>query len=103
MEKTFFVTRHKGALDWAAQKGINAQIVTHLSDDVLAQVREGDTVIGILPIHLIAEVCARGARFCHLQVNIPAELRGQELTAEQLNRLGAELIEFSAQRKGAVL
>ena len=63
-------------------------------------VRPGDVVMGVLPVSLAAEVCARGARFLHLSVEVPPELRGQELSADDLERLGAELVEYEVRRKG---
>jgi CRISPR-associated protein Csx16 len=51
---TFFVSRHPGALEWAAQRGIPIDHqVEHL--DVSA-VRPGDSVIGTLPVNLAAGV-----------------------------------------------
>ena len=52
--KTIFVTRHQGAQEWARQTGVVVdQWETHL--DPLA-VSSGDTVIGVLPVALAAEV-----------------------------------------------
>lgn len=62
--------------------------VAHLDP---AEIEAGDQVIGSLPVHLAAEVCARGARYYHLQIELPPELRGNELTAEQMEQCGAEL------------
>ncbi|MDW8324914.1 MAG: CRISPR-associated protein Csx16, partial [Burkholderiales bacterium] len=54
---TWFVSRHPGAIKWAARKGIRVdRQVDHLDVDV---VQAGDVVIGTLPVHLAAEVCAR--------------------------------------------
>lgn len=89
---TWFVSRHPGAIEWMARQGMFIdQPVDHL--DIQAVVG-GDCVIGTLPIHLAAAVCERGARYLHLEVNVPRELRGQELAAEQLQALGARLTEF---------
>jgi CRISPR-associated protein Csx16 len=57
-------------------------------------VQRGDTVVGTLPIHLAARVCEAGARYFHLTLNLPAELRGQELSADHLEALGASLQAF---------
>lgn len=89
---TFFVTRHPGAIEWAGQHDINFdQHLTHLDP---ARISAGDTVIGSLPIHLAAEVCARGARYFNLSIDLPAGLRGQELDAATLDQCTARLEEY---------
>ncbi len=94
----FFVSRHKGAVGWSAQHGLRVDtLVDHLDPQ---EVHEGDTVIGSLPLHLIAKVCERGARFLHLAIDIPAQWRGQELTAEQLSQADARLEEYVVRRIG---
>ncbi len=86
---TYFVTRHPGALDWAAQQGVNVDhVVDHLDP---ASVRPGDAVLGTLPVNLAAEVCERGARYFHLSLTLPPEARGRELSAADLDRFGARL------------
>lgn len=89
---TFFVSRHLGARDWAAAEGIAVdEVIAHLD---MARVRAGDVVIGSLPVNLAAEVCARGARYLHLSLDLPAEARGIELTAEAMRRYGARVEEY---------
>ena len=39
-------------------------------------VTAGDTVIGTMPIYLAAPVCERGARYLHLALHLPNEMRG---------------------------
>ena len=56
--------------------------------------QRGDTVIGTLPVNLAAQVCARGAAYWHLALEMPAKQRGQELSAEDLQALGATLQQF---------
>lgn len=86
---TYFVTRHPGARDWAAQEGITVdQVIDHL-DTLCVQI--GDSVIGTLPVNLAAEVCARGGAYLHLSLVLPPELRGRELSAEQMRAFGARI------------
>lgn len=93
---TYFVSRHCGALDWAAQMGIHVDaVVEHLDPDVI---RDGDTVIGTLPVNLAAQVCERGARYLHLSLELPLELRGRELTADAMRAYGARLQAFHIER-----
>jgi CRISPR-associated protein Csx16 len=90
-----FVTRHAGAVDWAARQGLAARMVSHLDP---ADVGPGDVVMGTLPVHLAAEVCARGARYLHLTLDLPPEARGRDLTADDMARFGAKLEEFIVSR-----
>jgi CRISPR-associated protein Csx16 len=90
---TFFVSRHAGAVEWAARRELIVdRLVTHLD---IAEVRQGDTVIGTLPVNLAAAVCVRGARYLNLSVDLPAAARGRELSADELERYGARLEAYS--------
>ena len=86
---TWFVSRHPGALAWVQRQGLPVdRWVPHLTPD---DIRPGDTVAGTLPVQLAAEVCARGARYLHLRVDLPLADRGRELDADELERAGARL------------
>lgn len=90
--RTWFVSRHPGAVAWARGRRLPIDCwVEHLEP---AEVAAGDTVIGTLPVPQAAGVCARGGRYLHLTLNLPRELRGRELSADDLCLLGAELNEF---------
>lgn len=93
---TWFVTRHPGAIEWARRKGLAVdRQINHLDP---ACVEVGDTVIGVLPVNLAAGVCRKGARYIHLSVDLPAEVRGRELTADELDAFGARLEAYVVQR-----
>lgn len=86
---TWFVSRHAGAIEWAHRNEIHAhRWVSHVGT---CEIAAGDTVIGSLPVHMAAAVCARGARYLHLVLDLPKELRGHELTSEQLTEVKARL------------
>lgn len=88
----WLVTRHPGAVEWAARHGIQwDKHVAHLDPREIAA---GDTVIGSLPINLAAEICNRGARYFNLSLNLPAHLRGRELDAATLTACEARLEEY---------
>lgn len=90
---TYFITRHHGALDWAKATNIDFDIhLTHLSDDIL--LNAGDIIIGTLPINIVYKINQMGVRYLHLSIEIPADLRGVELSHEQLLQCNASLQEF---------
>ncbi|MBS0212206.1 MAG: CRISPR-associated protein Csx16 [Proteobacteria bacterium] len=93
---TYFISRHPGAIDWARAQGIDAQWVRHLD---LASVQSGDSVLGTLPIHLAAGVCERGARYVHLELDLPAQLRGCELDLAAMQRLSPRLVGYRVLRE----
>jgi CRISPR-associated protein Csx16 len=93
---TFFVSRHPGAVEWAATQGIVVdRVVDHLD---VATLRTGDLVIGTLPVNLVADVCARGGRYLHLTLELRADMRGQELRAEDMRAFGARIEEYRVER-----
>ena len=93
---TYFISRHAGAVEWAEAEGFHV-------DQLLAQfdvtiVKQGDNVLGTLPINLVAEVNARGGNYFHLTLEMPADARGKELTAADMRQFGARLEAYSAQK-----
>jgi len=94
--RTILVTRHAGARAWIERQGIAVdEVRDHLDVD---GVEAGDRVVGTLPAHLAAEVCERGAEYVHLAIDLPPALRGRELSAEELDRLGARLVPLIVRR-----
>lgn len=91
--EALFVSRHRGAADWARRRGIAARAVEHLD---LNEVGRGMTVIGTLPVHIVAEICARGARYLHLALDLPPQARGREIDADEMDRYGARLVRIDA-------
>lgn len=88
----FFVSRHKGAREWISTQSYPIdRMVEHLD---ISKVHRGDTVIGTLPINLIAELCAKGVCYKHLSLSTPEHLRGKTLTSTQLEELGAVVEEY---------
>lgn len=97
---TYFVSRHGGAIAWARRHALAVDAwVDHLDT---SQLVPGDSVIGTLPIHLVADACARGADYLHLQFDISAQQRGRELDADDLDALGARLVGYDVTFADAV-
>lgn len=94
---TYFITRHSGALAWAKQQHLSFDVhLEHLLDLNLLQA--GDIIIGTLPINLVYALNKKQVRYIHLSLNIPPQLRGIELTIDQLNTCQATLEEFFVQQ-----
>lgn len=94
----YFVTRHSGAKQWAShhsERGLlPLPIDRHVEHYDAEWTQPGDVVMGNLPLKDIAALQRRGGQFVALDLDVPPELRGQELTAAQMARLGARLTPF---------
>lgn len=102
----WLVTRHAGAREWLLAQGsglsghglIEYGLIEHVPHLDPARVEPGDIVVGTLPVHLAAQVCARGGRYFNLSLDVPESLRGQELSAADLTRYGARLEAYAIQK-----
>ena len=86
----WFISRHRGAIAWIKEQPqwhID-HYRDHLDPDEIAP---GDTVIGTLPLHLAAAVCAKGAQWYALQLLQEAERRGSEYSAAEMRAMGCTL------------
>jgi len=93
---TWFISRHPAAIEWALHQGISVdQQAAHLD---IFMIQVGDVVIGSLPVNLAADVCKRGARYIHLSLDLPADMRGRELTVEDMDACHARLEEYRVTR-----
>lgn len=94
----WLVTRHPGALDWLLSRFhfTDAHIVQHLEVNA---VQPGDRVVGTLPVQVIADISARAASYYHLTIPMRSEHRGRELSADDLDALGARLECFHVERR----
>lgn len=98
---TYFITRHSGAVEWAKSEGFDVtNLVSHADESFFSSLKAGDKVIGILPVSLAFRVCSAGCEFYDLSLpQLPAELRGKELTAQQMRECGATVTRYYVSRK----
>lgn len=95
-----FVTRHKGAIEWARRHGVLgtktvfAKTVPNLTEDILSEINEKYTIVGDLPVHIAARVCAKGARFFYLDIGDKDKSSIKELTANEMEMCGTRIIEY---------
>ena len=89
---TTFVIRHQGAREWMKKQPIH---IDYWTDDLeIDLVKAGDIVIGILPMKLAAEVCKKGAHFVALQIDVPKNRRGSELSKDDLEEMQCSLCPY---------
>lgn len=86
---TWFISRHAGAKAWIEEEGFTIDKMVEHFDPRLTQPH--DKVLGSLPIHLAAEVCARGGEYYHLSITRPEALRGKELSMTEMRACNARL------------
>ena len=92
----FFVSRHPGAVEWATN---NIKKIDVLSDHLdTKDVKEGDSVIGNLPMAMAAEICSKGARFFAISIQVRKDERGQELSSQKLEEYDCKIEEFRVMR-----
>lgn len=98
----YFVSRHPGAHQWLddlMDAGTLPRTKVKMLDSLdVSLVQPGDTVMGTLPVGLVAQVCARGARFVNLDLTVPPQWRGQELSPQQMRSCNATLAEYAVTR-----
>lgn len=79
------VTRHPGLVQFLIEKGYispDSEIIEHATADNV----RGKHVWGVLP-HSLSCLCKS---FTEIPMNIPAEMRGKELTVEQVREFAGE-------------
>ena len=80
---TVIVTRHSGLVEWLKRRGIEGEVVSHADEDTVRDKR----VYGVLPFRL----AALADEFIEVSMNVPAELRGKELTADDIDGLNPQM------------
>jgi len=87
------VTRHPGLVDYLKETGLTShdvRVVTHAGPDDV----RGKDVCGVLPHSLSCLT----ASFTEVPLALPAELRGTELTLEQVRKYAAPPVTYIVRR-----
>lgn len=83
---TIIVTRHPGLVEWLERQGITGEVKASVTVEDI----KGKHVVGALPAHI-----AQWADYItSVDYSCPFEMRGKELTADQLNKYGAKLFDY---------
>jgi len=80
--ETVIVSRHAGAVEWLAARGITGEVIAQATPEDVA----GKVVIGNLPLHLAAMTHQIGS------IDMPglrADQRGKDLTPAEMDAAGA--------------
>lgn len=91
--KTYFISRHPGAIQWV--KNINLHVDEFIEHIDSESFKKGDTVIGTLPINKIHELQNNGVTVLSLILDLTRNLRGHELSYEQLIACNARLVNYA--------
>jgi len=83
-KNVIIVSRHKGTIDYFKSKLGDVQVIEHLTS--VEQIPENSVVMGNLPINLIEDIIKRGHDFILVTLNVPKELRGQDLDVKDVKK-----------------
>ena len=90
IRKTVIVSRHPGAIEWLRSKGIEGEVIEHLSTKDLTG---NERIYGILPLPLIKEAMNKG---CEVNILVLPAIafgqRGQELSPTEMDEAGAKIL-----------
>jgi CRISPR-associated protein Csx16 len=99
---THLVTRHEGTRLWMEELAKDGRLpfaidrwLDHLD---LSLLQAGDVVVGTLPLHLAAELHERGIVFWSLDLALPAEYRGKELSVQEMQQFARPFTCYAVQR-----
>ena len=95
MEEVLIVTRHPALVKFLEELGVKGEVVSHATEETVA----GRKVYGVLPMRLAA-LCET---FTEVSMVVPQELRGKELTLEQVKELQPELVTYKVERVSPVI
>lgn len=93
------VSRHVGAIEFAREFCRFANIEVVMTVDHLDTVPEVDVIVGVLPLHLAIQLLKQKTVYLVQLPNLPRELRGRELTVEEMVKYGAGVYRFGLVRK----
>jgi len=86
------VSRHPALVQYLRERGVltgREPVVSHASPEDV----RGKVVVGVLPLRLAAEA----AEVWEVPLELPPELRGRELTLEQVRRCAGPLTRYRVQ------
>ena len=83
------ITRHPALVEYLREQGIvsgDVEVISHASPDAV----QGKHVVGVLP-HSLSCLCAS---FTEIPLRLPLEMRGKELTIEDLRKYAGSPVTY---------
>jgi len=92
MKINLVVTRHPGLVEYLREKGLvgEVEVVAHANPTIVT----GKHVCGVLP-HSLSCLCAS---FTEVPLDLPPELRGKELTLEQMREFASAPVTYVVEK-----
>lgn len=87
IENPLIVTRHIGLVEWLSRQGITGEVKASVRPEDI----EGRNVVGALPAH----IAQYAKSVTSVDYSCPYELRGKDLSADTLDKLGAKLFRYT--------
>jgi len=90
-DTNLIVTRHSGLVEWLHRHGVDGEVVSQATPEVVA----GKDVYGVLPLHLAAQAASITT------VDMPGlrpDQRGVDLTPEEMDTAGATMTRYRVTR-----
>ena len=81
---TVIVSKHSATVKYLLNLFPDADVIDHI--DSVSGIPSGATVIGNLPVSIIDQLLKRGCTVYITVMHVPRELRGKELTLEDVAR-----------------
>ena len=98
--KNWIINRHPATVEWFKHTyRVQATTLDYLDEQSLTLIKNGDTLLGNLPLQEIAKLCAKGVNYYEIRIPVaqPTRLRGQELNLEQLKQHPPVLTQYVVQ------
>jgi len=90
---TLVVTRHPALVDYLREINLadeSVEVISHASPEAI----QGKDVCGVLP-HSLSCLCNS---FTEVPLNLPPELRGQELTLDQIRQFASDPVTYKVSK-----
>ncbi len=84
------ITRHQGLVEWLEERGIVGEVIAHADEQTV----KGKHTYGVLPLSLAVHT----ASHTEVAMRLPQELRGVELTKEQVEEYNQGMVTYSVTR-----
>jgi putative CRISPR-associated protein (TIGR02620 family) len=90
MNKIYLIARYQSTCKWLSKNaekfGLSSSaevvLIRHVDDELMANIKEGDTVVGKLHPITASELCVKGAKVYSFDFIVPPEARKKDCSLE---------------------